>query len=141
MVHTNKILFYFLSLMYLSFYLLSPFFHLHEEIDHIHNTSNYHSHFFEEKISNNYITPSNQLFDHSENQDNSNYVSFTFVINTQKTISNLYQYRISYFLLSFNISQHEFKTNFPAIFLNQNILWGKYVHSASNISPPYQILA
>lgn len=133
----SKYLFSFVALTYLSFYLLSPFFHYHEEYLKSLGKDKYHSHLFN-KVSG---SPQESGCHHNIEEDdvhNHPLIISAIVTNLSPRIdSNLNEGIQHYDLIEFGFESNIYATNYCDDFHFSKILKEKCVHSASNVSPPF----
>lgn len=133
----NKAAFYLVALLYLSFYLLSPFFHFHDEFDLHGEEEKYHSHLLEESLQENAQSECHHTLD--KNDEHTHHLVLNAVISTVSprftdipSYTSLH-YEINYLELT-NATDHK---NYSNDFHLGKLLKEKCVHSASNVSPPF----
>ncbi len=133
----NKAAFYLVTLLYLSFYLLSPFFHFHDEFDHHGEEEKYHSHLLEETMQGNARSECNHTLD--QNDEHTHNLVLNAVVSTvsprftdKPSCTSTYN-EIDYLEFT-NAKEQRFYSN---DFHLEKLFKDKYVHSASNVSPPF----
>ncbi|KAF0152534.1 MAG: hypothetical protein FD143_850 [Ignavibacteria bacterium] len=137
----NRILITIAVVSYLVFYFISPFFHFHQD-DHLFGTNqHYHSHL----INTGSAAGTDKHAHHS--LENKNDHSHKLIINTLIT---KYSFRTSE-TLSLAVEYTDYIDSTlenPAKFTNHlfkfsfsKLRWEKYVHTASNVSPPSNFIS
>lgn len=138
MTITNKIFSFFLVAIYLVIYFLSPFFHLHEEVDYIHNTSNYHSHFFDNN--NISIYPISDNVDIGENDNHTSIDCLYFTITKNHAKFSLTIHKITFHstdIAKGSILSSRLSSSSNIFTYGKIIVLERYVHSSGNTSPPF----
>lgn len=132
----NKAAFCAAALLYLSFYLLSPFFHFHDEVDLHGKGEKYHSHLIEETTRGNAQSECRHTLD--QNDEHTHHLVLNAVVSTvSPRFTDIPSYTLSYdeidYLELTNAPEHK---NYSKDFHLGKLFKDKYVHSASNVSPP-----
>ena len=138
----NRLSFALVALLYLSFYLVSPFFHYHHE-DSIRDEEevDYHSHLLQDAVQKTNTTECHHTLDQNDEHNH------PVVINALVTnLSPRFVDTLSNTLIFCNIISFEFKTESCKIKFTENFHFGKIlkdkcIHFASNVSPPFAVAA
>lgn len=129
------------TLLYLSFYLISPFFHFHEESINRDANGEYHSHLLNELTQKENLTDCHHISDHNTEHNH------PVVINTvAANLSTRLITTLNNDLLLNNIIDLEFQSksigsNYTDEFHLGKTIKEKCVHSAGNVSPPPYLTA
>ncbi len=135
----NKIFFAFIALLYLNFYLVSPYFHYHENSIRGHAKENYHSHLLNKIAQKKNATECHHPLNQS-NEHNHPIVINAVVTNlSPRIVDTLHSTLISTIIIILEFQNESDETKYTEDFHFGKILKEKCVHSASNVSPPFVI--
>ncbi|MBM4172096.1 MAG: hypothetical protein FJ214_09535 [Ignavibacteria bacterium] len=137
----NSAAFYLVALLYLSYYLISPFFHFHDEFDLHGEEEKYHSHLLEETLQGNAQSECHNTIDQNdEHTHNSvlNYIVSTFSSRFTDIPSNTLSYNEINYLELTNTPEEKFYSN---DFHLEKTFKDRCIHTASNVSPPSNFIS
>jgi len=137
----NRLSFALVALLYLSFYLLSPFFHYHDELLPYDKQEEYHSHLLKEAEQNKSATECHHTLA-KENDHNHPLIINAVITNLPTRLIVIQDIKfLSFDLAELVIPDVSNKINFKVDLQFWKILKDKCVHSASNVSPPFAVAA
>lgn len=134
---------YAISLLYLNFFLLSPFFHHHHIEEGIakEEKTTFHSHLLNRSLEDHHSENMNHHSLDDTNHDHVIRVNFTIGISFSRTLQLNHIYDFFSIHFYFSDSSGEKITRFVNTDPLIQLQWEKCVHSASNVSPPFVIAA
>lgn len=137
----NKLAFSLTALLYLSFYLLSPFFHFHDEMFPGEEQEDYHSHLLKDTVQDKNATECHHTL--AQNDEHNHPIVINAVITNlpPRQINTPDSELISIIFYNLEFQTESSKTNFTEDFHFWKILTDKCVHTASNVSPPFFLAA
>jgi len=138
----NRISLTLVALLYLSFYLVSPFFHYHHEDSILEKEEvEYHSHLLQDVVQKTDTTECQHTLDQND-EHNHPVVINTLVTNlSPRFVDTLNNPLIFCTIISFEFKTESCKTKFTEDFHSWKILKEKSVHSSGNASPPFAVAA
>ncbi len=134
----SKFSFFFIALLYLSFYLFSPLFHFHHEnIELVEGSKIYHSHLIQEETKNTSTSDSHFSLEHHDQHTHN--LELNAVVSSLSTRLTDIQNKTSLYneidyLVFINTSVRKLNSSDSH---NNKFHQDRYVHSASNVSPPF----
>lgn len=137
----NRSIFALVAILYLSFYLLSPFFHYHEELLRGEEKKKYHSHLLQETEQKTNPTECHHIVETNDEHNHPLVINAVITNLPSRQINTPDSELISIIFYNLEFQTESSKTNFTEDFHLGKILEEKSVHSAGNVSPPFFLAA
>jgi hypothetical protein len=138
----NKKFRYIISLLYLSFHLVSPFFHYHHEDSILDEGEvDYHSHLLQNVVQKTNTTECYHTVDQNDEHNHPVVLNALVTNLTPRFVDTLSSTLIICNIISFKLKTEFCKAKFTEDFHFGKILKDKCVHLSSNVSPPFAVTA
>ncbi len=137
----NRFVYSVISVFYLSFYLVSPFFHYHEELIRGYEKEDYHSHLLNEIAQKKNATECHHTLDQNDEHNHPIVINAVVTNLPPRFVDTPHSTLISTIIIRLEFQNESSETKYAGDFHFGKILKEKCVHSASNVSPPFVIAA